>query len=88
MGVSTAGLVAHRLLDAGWNPSCPVIAVENASRETERRVAATLAELAAAPERLELKSPAILIFGEVAGLPASGFVEDVLSSPELSRAYA
>jgi uroporphyrin-III C-methyltransferase/precorrin-2 dehydrogenase/sirohydrochlorin ferrochelatase len=88
MGVSTAGLIAQRLLDAGWKPGCPVIAVENASRDTERRVAATLAELAATPERLELKSPAVLIFGEVAGLPASGLVEDVLSLSELRRAYA
>jgi siroheme synthase len=88
MGVSTAGLVATRLLDAGWKPSCPVIAVENASRDNERRVATTIAELAASPGRLELKSPAILIFGEVAGLPAAGFVEDVLLSSELSRAYA
>ena len=88
MGVSTAGLIARRLLDAGWKPDCPVIAVENASRDSERRVATTLAELAAAPERLELNSPAVLIFGEVAGLTASGLVEDVLSLPELSRAYA
>ena len=62
--------------------------MENASRDTERRVATTLAELAATPERLELKSPAVLIFGEVAGLPASGLVEDVLSLTELRRAYA
>ena len=34
--------------------------------------AATIADLAANPERLNLKSPAILIFGEVAGLPAHG----------------
>ena len=88
MGVSTAGLIAHRLLDAGWKASCPVIAVENASRDNERRVATNLAELAAEPERLQLKSPAILIFGEVAGLPAAGLVEDALSSPELRRAYA
>jgi siroheme synthase len=88
MGVSTAGLIARRLLDAGWKPACPVIAVENASRDSERRVATTLADLAAAPERLELKSPAVLIFGEIAGLPASGLVEDVLSLTELSRAYA
>jgi uroporphyrin-III C-methyltransferase/precorrin-2 dehydrogenase/sirohydrochlorin ferrochelatase len=88
MGVSTAGLVAQRLLAAGWKSECPVIAVENASRDTERRVATTLAELAATPGRLELKTPAVLIFGEVAGLPASGLVEDVLSLTELRRAYA
>jgi uroporphyrin-III C-methyltransferase/precorrin-2 dehydrogenase/sirohydrochlorin ferrochelatase len=62
--------------------------VENASRDTERRVATTLADLAAEAERLQLKSPAVLIFGEVAGLPASGLVEDVLSLTELRRAYA
>jgi len=55
-----------------------VLAVENASREDERRVAATISDLAAHPERLGLKSPAILIFGEVAGLPAHGIVEDIL----------
>jgi uroporphyrin-III C-methyltransferase/precorrin-2 dehydrogenase/sirohydrochlorin ferrochelatase len=88
MGVSTAGLIGSRLLASGWNPSCPVIAVENASRDSERRVATTLAELAADPERLQLKSPAILIFGEVAGLPAAGLVEDVLSLSEVRRAYA
>jgi uroporphyrin-III C-methyltransferase/precorrin-2 dehydrogenase/sirohydrochlorin ferrochelatase len=88
MGVSTAGIIANKLLQAGWKPDCPVIAVENASRDNERRVATTLAELAAAPERLQLNSPAILIFGEVAGLPAARRVEDALSSPELSRAYA
>jgi uroporphyrin-III C-methyltransferase / precorrin-2 dehydrogenase / sirohydrochlorin ferrochelatase len=88
MGVSTAGPIAHRLLEAGWKPSCPVIAVENASRDTERRVATTLADLAAEAERLQLKSPAVLIFGEVAGRPVAGLVEDVLSLGELSRAYA
>jgi uroporphyrin-III C-methyltransferase / precorrin-2 dehydrogenase / sirohydrochlorin ferrochelatase len=88
MGVSTAGLIASRLLQAGWEPACPVIAVENASRDTERRIATTLAELAAAPERLQLQSPAILIFGRVAGLSTSGLAEDVLSLTELSRAYA
>src|SRR5262249_57910975 len=75
MGVSTAGLIAQRLLDAGWKPECPVVAVEDASRDTERRVATTVAELAATPERLELKSPAVLIFAEAAGLPTSGLLD-------------
>lgn len=88
MGVSTAGLVAARLLAAGWRPDCPVMAVENVSRTNERRVAASLAEFAADPQRLGLKSPAVLLFGEVAGLPAAGAVDQVLSWPELRRAYA
>jgi len=88
MGVTTAGLIAAKLLEAGWGPGLPVIAVENASREDERRVSATLASLAAHPERLGLKSPAVLIFGEVAGLPAQGIVDDILASPEFTRVYA
>ncbi|MGC1180214.1 MAG: siroheme synthase CysG [Methyloceanibacter sp.] len=88
MGVSTASLIAAKLLDAGWKPDSPVIAVENASRDNERRVTTNLADLAAYPERLQLKNPAILIFGEVAGLPVAGVVEELLSLPELRRAYA
>jgi len=88
MGVTTAGLIAAKLLEAGWGPGLSVIAVENASREDERRVSATLASLAAHPERLGLKSPAVLIFGEVAGLPAQGIVDDILASPEFTRVYA
>ena len=88
MGVTTAGMIAKKLLEAGFAPSLPVIAVENASREDERRVAATIADLAAHPERLGLKSPAVLIFGEVAGLPASGVVEDIIALQELARVYA
>ncbi len=88
MGVTTAGAIAKKLIAAGFAATLPVIAVENASREDERRVAATIADLAANPERLRLNSPAILIFGEVAGLPAHGMVEDILALEELARVYA
>jgi siroheme synthase len=81
-------MIAARLLEAGWKPDLPVIAVENASREDERRVRATISELAADPMRLGLKSPAVLIFGEVADLPASGVVETILSLEEVKRLYA
>jgi uroporphyrin-III C-methyltransferase/precorrin-2 dehydrogenase/sirohydrochlorin ferrochelatase len=86
MGVTTAGAIAKKLLEAGFSASLPVLAVENASRDDERRVAATVADLASHPERLGLKSPAVLIFGEVAGLPAHGLVEDILALEELKRA--
>ena len=85
MGVSTAGTIARKMIEAGFGPELPVLAVENASRDDERRVAATIAELAAHPERLGLESPAVLIFGEVAGLPASGVVEDILAAEEVAR---
>jgi siroheme synthase len=78
--------IAARLITAGFKTDLPVLAVENASCEDERRVLATIAELAAHPERLGLKSPAVLIFGEVAGLPAAGVIEDILAAEELKRA--
>lgn len=85
MGVSTAGRIAQRLLDAGFAASLPVLAVENASRDDERRISATIADLAAHPGRLGLKSPAVLIFGEVAGLQAAGVIEDILALEEVKR---
>jgi uroporphyrin-III C-methyltransferase/precorrin-2 dehydrogenase/sirohydrochlorin ferrochelatase len=86
MGVTTAGAIATKLIAAGFKPDLPVLAVENASRDDERRVLATVAELAAHPERLGLNSPAVLIFGEVAGLPAHGVIEDILSMEEVKIA--
>jgi uroporphyrin-III C-methyltransferase len=38
MGVSTAGLIAERLIAAGRAGSTPALIVENASRADERRV--------------------------------------------------
>jgi len=84
--VTTAGHIATKLIEAGFRPDLPVLAVENASCDDERRVLATIAELAAHPERLGLKSPAVLIFGEVAGLPAHGLIEDILSMEEVKYA--
>jgi uroporphyrin-III C-methyltransferase/precorrin-2 dehydrogenase/sirohydrochlorin ferrochelatase len=83
MGVSVCGEVAAKLIDAGWSPDTPVLAVENASRTNERRVASRLSTVAATPERLKLKSPAVLFFGEVAGLEAEGLVDRVLDEPGL-----
>jgi uroporphyrin-III C-methyltransferase / precorrin-2 dehydrogenase / sirohydrochlorin ferrochelatase len=74
MGVATAGVLAAMLLECGWSPATPVMAVERASQPGERRVATTLDVLAADPSRLELKGPAILICGEVAGLDPAGSV--------------
>jgi len=88
MGVTTGAVIAQRLLEAGFRPALPVIAVENASREDERRVATNISALAAHPDSLGLKSPAVLIFGEVAGLPAAGIVETVLAHEEVKHAYA
>lgn len=62
MGVSTAGLIAGRLIDAGRAASTPALIVENASRADERRILTTLFGLATAAEGL--KGPALLMVGE------------------------
>jgi uroporphyrin-III C-methyltransferase len=66
MGLSTAPMIAARLMAAGRAGSTPVVVVENASRAEERRVLTTLAGLPDAVRALD--GPAMLIIGEVAAL--------------------
>jgi uroporphyrin-III C-methyltransferase len=66
MGLSTAPMIAARLMAAGRSGATPVVVVENASRAEERQVMTTLAGLPSAVR--ELDGPAILIIGEVAAL--------------------
>jgi uroporphyrin-III C-methyltransferase len=66
MGVTTAGMLAARLIGAGRDASTPVLIVENASRADERRVLTRLAELPKAAAGLD--GPALLVIGEVAAL--------------------
>jgi uroporphyrin-III C-methyltransferase / precorrin-2 dehydrogenase / sirohydrochlorin ferrochelatase len=72
MGLATAGVLARTLLDAGWSPATPIIAVERASQANERRVATSLDRLALDPASLGLSGPTLLLVGEVASLPAAG----------------
>lgn len=88
MGVTTGAVIARRLLDAGFREGLPVIAVENASRANERRIATTISTLAEDADSLGLSSPAVLIVGEVAGLPAAGAIETILAHEEVVRSYA
>ena len=66
MGLTTAGLIAARLIQAGRQPSTPVVVVEGASLDGERRIVTTLSGLSDAAAGLD--GPAILIIGEVAAL--------------------
>jgi uroporphyrin-III C-methyltransferase len=66
MGLSTAGLIAARLIAAGRGAATPVAVVESASLPEERRLVTTLAELACAVAALD--GPALMIVGEVAAL--------------------
>ena len=66
MGLSTAPRIAARLMAAGRAGSTPVLVVENASLENERRVVTTLSALGA--DAADLDGPALLVIGEVAAL--------------------
>jgi uroporphyrin-III C-methyltransferase len=74
MGVSTAPLIAGKLIEAGRAGSTPVLVVENASLANERRIVTTLSGLGEAVQGLE--GPAILIIGEVASLASERPRED------------
>ena len=66
MGVSTAATIAARLIAAGRDGATPSLIVEDASLPAERRIATTLAGLAAAAEGIE--GAALLIVGEAMAL--------------------
>ena len=85
----------HRRPDRGPSCSKPAGSPTAPSSPSRMRAATTSA---ASPPPLPIlprirsasscKSPAVLIFGEVAGLPAAGVVDDMLSLPEVRRVYA
>ncbi|PTT11996.1 uroporphyrinogen-III C-methyltransferase [Caulobacter sp. HMWF025] len=82
MGVSTAGLIAGRLIGAGRAASTPALIVENASRVDERRILTTLAGLAHSAEGL--KGPALLMVGEAMALAD---VSPVQTDVSLSQSF-
>jgi uroporphyrin-III C-methyltransferase len=82
MGLSTAPLIAARLMRAGRDAATPVLVVENASLAHEARVLTRLGDLATAVSALD--GPAILIIGEVAAMASD--LAEVL--PESERAQA
>ena len=86
MGVSTAGLIARKLIEAGFKPDLPVLAVENASRDDERRVAATVAELAAHPDGSGSRARPCSFSARSPACPHFGMIEDILALEELKRA--
>jgi uroporphyrin-III C-methyltransferase len=69
MGLTTAGLIAERLMAAGRDGATPALIVVNASRADEQRHPTTLGKLAEVAEGLS--GPALLIVGEAMALAVS-----------------
>ena len=78
MGLGTLPKLARQLAEAGLDPLTPAAAVERGTTPEQRVVFAPLAELAAGVERARLRSPTLIIVGEVVALaPGWGARDDV-----------
>jgi uroporphyrin-III C-methyltransferase/precorrin-2 dehydrogenase/sirohydrochlorin ferrochelatase len=71
MGVAELGGLQARLIEHGRAPSTPFALIENGSRPDQRVVTGTLAQLAERAAFHAVRSPALLILGEVAALATS-----------------
>ncbi|PEQ12634.1 uroporphyrinogen-III C-methyltransferase [Novosphingobium sp. PC22D] len=69
MGVATSASIAEKLMADGLSPGTPVAVIENATRADMRVLRAPLAGLAGLVERERVKSPALIVIGEVAAEP-------------------
>ena len=65
MGVSTAPQIAEKLMADGLAPEMPVAVIENAARPEMRVLRGLLAGLPELVEREAVKSPALIVIGEV-----------------------
>lgn len=69
MGLATAEAIADKLIEDGLAPDMPIAVVENATRPQMRVLRGPLAGLPELVARERVKSPAIIIIGEVTAEP-------------------
>lgn len=67
MGLASAPQIAEKLIADGLSPAMPVAVIENATRKSMRVLRAPVAGLAELVVRERVKSPALIVVGEVAG---------------------
>jgi uroporphyrin-III C-methyltransferase len=72
MGVTNAPQITAGLVRAGASPDLPAAAVERGFSDTQRTTVSTLGGLAAEMRRVDVRSPAVLVVGEVVRLVGSG----------------
>ncbi|MGH8108628.1 MAG: siroheme synthase CysG [Arenimonas sp.] len=71
MGVASLERLQNKLIEHGRNPNTPFAIVENGSRPEQRVVTGTLTQLSSLASQHQVKSPALLIIGEVAAFANS-----------------
>lgn len=65
MGLATSHDIAEKLMGDGLAPDTPVAVIENATRPEQRVLRSLLADLGPMVERLRVKSPALIVVGDV-----------------------
>ncbi|MFC4593629.1 uroporphyrinogen-III C-methyltransferase [Sphingobium tyrosinilyticum] len=76
MGVATAADIADKLIADGVSPAIPVAVLENGTRSDMRTLRTLLADLGDMVVREHVKSPALIVVGDVA---AYALAQDVLA---------
>ncbi|RII18658.1 Uroporphyrinogen-III C-methyltransferase [Streptomyces sp. YIM 130001] len=71
MGVDKIGAIAAALIAGGRTPGTPVALVQEGTTAAQRRVDATLATVAEAVVREEVRPPAVIVIGDVVEVGAS-----------------
>jgi uroporphyrin-III C-methyltransferase len=68
MGVATADDIADKLMADGLSPDTPVVVLENGTLPEQRALRTLLADLGDMVQREAVRSPAVIVVGNVAGL--------------------
>ena len=76
MGVATAADIADKLIADGVSPAIPIAVLENGTRSDMRTLRTLLTDLGDMVAREKVKSPALIVVGEVA---AYALAQDVLA---------
>jgi uroporphyrin-III C-methyltransferase len=68
MGLATSHDIAEKLMTDGLSPQTPVAVIENATRADQRVLRSLLADLGDLVARENVKSPGLIVVGDVAAL--------------------
>jgi uroporphyrin-III C-methyltransferase len=70
MGLSNTGLIVEKLLQAGRAPDTPAAIIERGTTPQQRNLITTIGELETTAQAQDIRSPALLVIGDVVSLAA------------------
>lgn len=88
MGVSRADEIARNLMNAGQSAATPTAIIENGCRANQRVITTRLDELAARVEEEAVRSPALIVVGDVVSLAEELAPEEFLKMAPAEYAIA